>query len=171
VVLAAGAKLEKLAGGFYNISGGAVDPAGDFYFVDAHWQRIYHWSAATRQLSTERDAPLDPVNLAFDRAGNLIVVSYTGRGIVYAFKPGSPLGDLQLLKPEPAAPRPGLTPVLAVGDWHLRDDARPNHYLSPDGSTFLSAGQDFVSGAVAWGVKSSDLIRGFGLAPAVSGTP
>jgi sugar lactone lactonase YvrE len=171
VVLATGAKVEKLAGGFYNISGGAVDPAGDFYFVDAHWQRIYRWSAATRQLSTERDGPLDPVNLAFDRAGNLIVVSYAGRGTVYAFKPGSPLGELQLLKPEPAVARPGMTPVLAVGDWHVRNDARPNHYVSPDGSTFLSAGQDFVSGAVAWGVKSSDLLRGFGLAPAVPGKP
>ncbi len=31
----AGARVEKLAGGFFNISGGAVDPAGDFYFVDA----------------------------------------------------------------------------------------------------------------------------------------
>ena len=79
-VLAAGAKVEKLAGGFYNISGGAADPAGDFYFVDAHWQRIYRWSAATRQLSTVRDNPLDPVNLAFDKAGNLMVVSYAGAG-------------------------------------------------------------------------------------------
>ena len=42
-VVARGAKLEKLAGGFFNISGGAVDSPGDFYFVDAHWQRIYRW--------------------------------------------------------------------------------------------------------------------------------
>ena len=31
-VAARGAKLEKLAGGFFNISGGAVGPRGDFYF-------------------------------------------------------------------------------------------------------------------------------------------
>ena len=37
-VLAPDAKVEKLADGFYNISGGAADPAGDFYFVDAHRQ-------------------------------------------------------------------------------------------------------------------------------------
>src|SRR5262249_14549617 len=30
-VLDAGAKVEKLAGGFYNISGGAASPVGDFY--------------------------------------------------------------------------------------------------------------------------------------------
>jgi hypothetical protein len=62
-IAAPGAKIEKLAGGFYNISGGAVDRAGDFYFVDAHWQRIYRWSAARRHLSTIRDQPLDPINL------------------------------------------------------------------------------------------------------------
>jgi hypothetical protein len=103
-VLAPAAKVRKLAGGFYNISGGAVDPAGDFYFVDAHWQRIYRWSAATHQLSTVRDNPLDPVNLAFDKAGNLLVVSYAGNGVVYAFKPGEPEGAIQILKPEPAVP-------------------------------------------------------------------
>lgn len=177
-VLAAGAKVEKLAGGFYNISGGAADPARDFYFVNAHWQRIYRWSAATRQLSTVSDSPLDPVNLAFDRAGNLMVASYSGKGIVYAFKPG-PAGDqIAILKPEPSVPRPGMTPVLAVGDWRLQVNpetgnpaARPYQYLSPDGTTFLSAGQDFVNGAASWGVKSSDLLRSFGWSPAAPGKP
>jgi hypothetical protein len=175
-VLAAAAKVEKLAGGFYNVSGGAVDPTGDFYFVDAHWQRIYRWSAATRQLSTVSDNPLDPINLAFDRAGNLMVTSYSGNGTVYAFKPGSPDGEIALLKPEPSAPRPGMTPVLAVGDWHLQMNpqtgvpaARPYQYISPDGTTFISAGQDFVSGAVSWGIKSADLLRSFGLAAAAPG--
>ncbi|MGA8491902.1 MAG: glycosyl hydrolase family 28-related protein, partial [Terriglobales bacterium] len=55
LVAARGAKLEKLAGGFFNISGGAVGPNGDFYFVDAHWQRIYRWEVASRQLSTVSD--------------------------------------------------------------------------------------------------------------------
>jgi len=44
-----------------------VDPAGDFYLVDARWQRIHRWSVEAGQLSTVRDAPLDPVNLAFDK--------------------------------------------------------------------------------------------------------
>ena len=63
-VVARGAKVEKLAGGFYNISGGTAGPDGDFYFVDAHRQRIHRWAAASRQLSTVSDSPLDPVNLA-----------------------------------------------------------------------------------------------------------
>ena len=177
-VLAEGAKVQKLAGGFFNISGGAVDPAGDFYFVDAHWQRIYRWSAATRQISTVTDNPLDPVNLAFDKAGNLMVVSYTGNGTVYAFKPGAPLESLQFLKPVEAAPRPGLTAIRAAGEWKLAKDpttgnpvAKEYQYLSPDGTTYIAAGRDFVSGATSWSVKSADLLRGFGLRTAVPGKP
>ena len=177
-VLEAGARVQKLAGGFFNISGGAVHPSGDFYFVDARWQRIYRWDAAARQVSTVRDAPLDPVNLAFDKAGNLMVVSYAGSGTVYAFKPGSPEEQLELLKPVDAAPRPGMTAVRPVGDWRLAKNsatgipiARPYHYLSPDGTTFISAGRDFTTGATSWGVKSADLLRSFGLAGAAPGKP
>jgi hypothetical protein len=169
-VLAAGAKVEKLAGGFYNISGGAADPAGDFYFVDAKWQRIYRWSDAARQVSTVLDSPLDPVNLAFDKAGNLIVIGYSGNGTVYTFKPGAP-AEISLLKAEPSAPRPGMTPVLPAGDYRLQPTQRSYQYVSPDGTTFISAGQDFVAGALSWGVKSSDLLRTFGLARAVPGKP
>jgi sugar lactone lactonase YvrE len=164
--------VEKLAGGFHNISGGAVDASGDFYFVDAHWQRIYRWSAATRQLSTVRDNPIDPVNLAFDKAGNLMVTSLTGAGTVYSFKPGAAGDDITLLKAQPSAARPGMTPVLPVSDWRVNKGALQQpawQYVSPDGTTYIPAGQDFVSGALSWGVKSSALLRGFGLAPAVPG--
>jgi sugar lactone lactonase YvrE len=178
VVLETGARVRKLAGGFFNISGGAVDPTGDFYFVDAHWQRIYRWSTGTNQLSTVRDAPLDPVNLAFDRAGNLIVVSYAGTGAVYAFKPGAPMDQVERLEPVDAAPRPGMTAVRPVGDWRLARDtatgfpvARPFHYLSPDGTIFIPAGRDFTTGATSWGVKGADLLRSFGLAAARPGKP
>jgi sugar lactone lactonase YvrE len=169
---AAGPKVEKLAGGFFNISGGAVDPAGDFYFVDSHWQRIYRWSAADRQLSTVRDNPLDPVNLAFDRAGNLMVVSYAGNGTVYTFKPGATDDGIAVLQADAVAARPGMTAMLPVGDWRVNAGAlgQPyRQYVSPDGSTFLPAGQDFVSGAMSWGVKSSALLRGFGLGRATPG--
>lgn len=173
-----GAKVEKLAGGFFNISGGAVDAAGDFYFVDAHWNRIYRWSAKSGQLSTVADAPLEPVNLAFDKAGDLLVVSYAGNGTVYSFKPGAPIDQMQMLKPTEAAPRAGMIAVRPVGEWRLAKDretgkpvTKTHHYLSPDGTTFLTAGNDFVSGAMAWGVKSADVLRSFGLAPAAPGKP
>ena len=168
---AAGTKVEKLAGGFYNISGGAVDPSGDFYFVDAHWQRIYKWGAAACQVSTVRDNPLDPINLAFDKAGNLMVVSYAGSGTVYSFKPGSTDDEITLLTPEPVAPRPGMTAILPAGDWRMNPQllGHPDRqYVSADRSTFIPAGNDFVSGAMSWGVKGSALLRSFGPAPGQS---
>jgi hypothetical protein len=168
-VLEAGATVERLAGGFHNISGGAVSPDGDFYFVDAHWQRIHRWSVARRRLETVADAPLSPVNLAFDAKGDLLVVSYAGDGTVYALRPDAPGGPPTLVPPQAAGPRPGLTAIVPVGDWRLQRGPdgellpRPQQYLSPDGSVFLSATQGFVDGATSWGVKSSDLIRAFGL--------
>jgi hypothetical protein len=88
------------------------------------------------------------------------------------------MDEMEFLKPSDAAPRPGMTAVRPVGDWRLAKDAatgnpiaRPFQYLSPDGTTFISAGRDFVTGAMSWGVKSADLIRGFGLAPAGAGKP
>ena len=177
-VLEPGAAVRKLAGGFFNISGGAASPSGDFYFVDPHRQRIYRWDAASGRLAVERDTPLEPVNLAVDRAGNLMVVSYGGTGTVYAFKPGTPIDQLTVLQPVDAAPRPGLAAVRPVGDWRVARDpetgraaARPFHYLSPDGTTYISAGRDFTTGASSWGVKSADLLRSFGLAAARPGQP
>lgn len=173
-VLAPEARVEKLAGGFYDVSGGAVSPSGDFYFVDARRQRIYRWAVAEGRLSTVRDNPLDPVNLAFDAAGNLMVVSYSGDGTVYTFHPDARGADVALLASEPVRARPGLTAVLPVSDWALNRAALESparQYLSPDGSTYLPAGPDFVEGATSWGIKSAAQIRGFGLAPVAPGQP
>jgi sugar lactone lactonase YvrE len=177
-VLAAGARLEKVASGFFNISGGVVDASGDVYFVDAQKQTIYRWTSATRQVSKVRDNPLDPVQLFFDKAGDLIVVSYAGKGVVYSFKPDSQSGDITLLEPVPTAPRPGMTPVLPVDYWRNENDfldtivaKRAYQFISPDGSTFLPAGEDFVTGELYYGSKLNDTLRAFGLAPALVGQP
>ena len=174
-VIEAGARVELLAKGLHNISGGAVDPKGDFYFVDARPQRIHRWSASERRLVTVADAPLQPVNLAFDAAGDLLVVSYAGNGAVYALKPGKEDAEPTLITPQAATARPGLTVILPVGDWRLQRDRqggllpRTRQYLSPDNRTFISATQGFVDGVMSWGVKSSDLIRTFGLQRARAG--
>jgi hypothetical protein len=175
-VVAAGAKVERLAGGFFNISGGAVDQTGDFYFVDAKWQMIYRWSVASHQLSIVRDNPLDPVQLAFDKSGNLMVISYQGNGTIYSFRPGSSFDQLKLLKPEASASRPGMTPILPVDYWRNRNDflqavtqKKPYQFVSPDESVFIPAGEDFVSGQLYYGSKMSDVIRAFGLVPIRAG--
>jgi hypothetical protein len=170
-VVASGAKVEKMAGGFFNISGGAAGPHGDFYFVDAHWQRVYCWNASSQQLSTICDAPMDPVNLAVDEAGNLMVVSYAGDGVVYAF---SASGEITPLKSEAVADRSGENLFLPVSDWHLNRDSLSHpaaQFISPDGTVVMPVGKDFLDGATSWGVKSSPPIRAFGLGRAVPGKP
>jgi sugar lactone lactonase YvrE len=175
-VVATGAKVEKLAGGFFNISGSAIDQSGQLYFVDAHWQKIYRWSADRNEVDTVRDNPLDPVNLAFDKAGDLLVVSYAGNGTVYSFRPDTPATEITFLKPVATAPRPGMTAVLPAAHWRNENDfaqtmavRKPFQYVSPDGTTFLPAGEDFTEGALYYGIKMADVLRAYGLAKAVPG--
>jgi sugar lactone lactonase YvrE len=167
------AKTEKLTGGFFNISGGAVDSAGDIYFVDAHWQTIYRWSTSRQQVSKVRDNPLDPVSLFFDKAGNVNVVSYAGSGTVYSFKPDGPDDDVTLLPAVPVTARPGATAVLPVDYWRNENDfldsmsaKKPFQYVSLDGTTFFPAAADFVNGELYYGSKLDDPLRAFGFAPA-----
>ncbi len=171
--LVGGAQLERLATGFFNISGAAVDPDGNLYFVDAHWQRIYRWSPENREAVVVRDNPLDPVNLAFDKAGNLMVVSYAGKGTVYSFRPGTPMDQVTFLQPEKAVDRPGMNPLLPVDVWSSRSvpGDRPYQYVSPDHSVFIPAGEDFVQGQLYYGTKMADILRAFSLAKAVPGHP
>jgi sugar lactone lactonase YvrE len=176
--VAAGAKVETLAGGFYNISGAAAAPNGDLFFVDSHWQKIYRWSVDERHLSTVRDNPLDAANLIFDKAGNLMVVSYAGRGSVYAFDPRAPGLEVKMLPAEPSIPRPGMTAALPVDYWRFENDfiegvpaKKPYQFVSPDGTTFLPAGDDFIRGTLYYGSKMQDVLRAFTLAKAVPGRP
>lgn len=191
-----GAKVEKLAGGFYNISGAAVDAAGRVYFVDAHWHRIYRWSPASRKLDIVRDNPLDPVNLAFDKAGDLMVASAGGSGMaVYSFRPDGPEDELTVLQREPAAERPGMTAVLPVNYWvngdftntldtrtyeyvsleqmftKLVTTRRPYQYVSPDRTVFLPADEVFVQGPPHLGYKWAHILQAYGLVEAVPGRP
>ncbi len=172
-ILPEGARVKQLATGFFNISGAAVDPGGQLYFVDAHWQRIYRWSLENSEAQVVRDNPLDPVNLAFDRTGDLLVVSYQGNGTVYAFRPGSPETQITLLKPEPAQPRPAMTAFLPVAVWSSPDLAikTPWQYVSPDGSVFIPASDSFVNGELRWGTKLANVLHASGLESVAPGHP
>jgi sugar lactone lactonase YvrE len=177
-VIAPGAKVERVATGFFNISGGAVDAKGDFYFVDPKWQTIYRWSAANREISTVRDNPLDPVQLFFDKSGDLIVISYAGKGSVYTFNPESADDEITLLKAEPAGVHPQMMAMLPVDYWRNENDfpqfiiqTKPYQFISPDGTTFVPTGDDFVTGRLYYGSKMHDVLRAFGLSRAVPGQP
>jgi len=169
-VLAPGAAVKKLEDGFFSISGAAVDAAGKLYFVDHHNQRIYAWSQKDG-LTVVRDNALDPVNLAFDRSGDLMVLSSAGpEGTVYTFKPGTSAEELTILAPQHSQPHPGASVIFPANWWNngeFKDqldldtmrfttlaemfsaDAttpKAREYVSPDNSVFLPAGRVFQQG-------------------------
>jgi hypothetical protein len=169
-VVARGAKVEKLAGGFFNISGGAVDSHGNFYFVDAHEQRIYRWDSAKRQLSTN-DVSFQPVNAVVDQTGNLMVISDTGNGTVYSLDSSNKITQL---KSQPLSDSTGKNLYLPVSDWHLNRNSllHPTaQFVSPDGIAVLPVGESFLTGETSWNIKSSPQIRAFGLGKATPGRP
>jgi sugar lactone lactonase YvrE len=155
-----------------------VDSQGRLYFVDPVKQTIYRYLPVERRLEVVRDNPIDAANLFFDRNDNLMVVSYAGTGTVYSMKPDDSADTIQILKPQPAAPRPGMTPVLAIDHWRFDSEqntdiggGKPWQYISPDGSTFLPADEDFVGGALYYGIKMADVLRAFSLGKATPGKP
>src|SRR5216683_2371063 len=172
------AEASRLAGGFFNPSSTTIDSQKRLYFVDPVKQNIYRYLPVEKRLEVVRDNPIDAANLFFDRSDNLMVVSYAGTGTVYSLKPDDSADNIQILKPQPAAPRPGLTPVLAIDHWRFDSEqntdigrAKPWQYISPDGSTFLPAGEDFVDGTLYYGVKMADVLRAFSLGKATPGKP
>ena len=151
--------------------------AGNLYFVDAKQQTIYQWYAANKKLTKVRDNPLDPVQLFFDKSGDLMVVSYSGNGTVYSFRPDTTDRET-LIQPVPSKPRPEMTPVLPVDYWRNENDfletaprKQPYQYISPDGTTFLPADENFVTGELYWGSKLNNTLRAFGFGHATLGHP
>ncbi|HWB57946.1 MAG TPA: glycosyl hydrolase family 28-related protein [Chthoniobacteraceae bacterium] len=168
-------RVQKLAGGFFRLAGGTVDKEGRLYAVDARKQRIFRWTGGNPQPQLISDHPLDPLNLACDASGNLLVVSYTGS--IYALDPEHP-DAITVLKPVPAAEHPGATAILPgnywTGGYALVKGQAPKaamHFVSADGSVFIPANDDFITGKLSWGVKDHDLIRAYGLIVAKPGKP
>jgi hypothetical protein len=194
-VYPAGATVEKLADGFYSISGAAAAPDGTLYFVDHHQQRIYAWSGA-RKLTVVRDSSLDPVNLAVDRSGDVLVLSSDGpAGTVYSFKPGAPDDALTVIAPSDTAVPQSARMVLPVNYWNngeFKDQLDPNtyryttlsemfardmgaaktrEYVSPDGSVFLPFSRTFSQGPPdGTGWRFSDNLESYGFVSAKPGS-
>ncbi|ATY33967.1 glycosyl hydrolase family 28-related protein [Sphingomonas psychrotolerans] len=160
---ASATKVDKVAEGFWSISGAAVDAQGALYFIDRRFQRIHRWSEA-KGLEIVRDHALDPVNLAVDASGHLLVLSSLGpKGAVYSLDPAGPPDQLKLIEPTPVRAAAGGKTLLPVNWWQngeFRDQLdhqsyafttlaemfarevgtpRPQEYVSPDGSLALPA--------------------------------
>ena len=189
-----GPAVKMLADGFWSIAGAAVAPGGKLYFIDRKFQRIHGWSEH-EGLTTERDSTLDPVNLAVDRSGNVMVLSSDGAaGTVYAFKPGGSATELTLIEPVDAAPRTGARTLLPANYWNngefqdqydpatdrfttlaemfARDMALPKarEYVSPDGSLVLPAYRVVQQGqpnSLGW--RWSDALQTYGFVTAKPG--
>lgn len=71
-ILATGAKVEKLAGGFLFTEGATCDPQGNVFFVDQPNNRIHKWSIDGK-LSTFMDPAKRANGMCFDKAGTLFV--------------------------------------------------------------------------------------------------
>ena len=194
-VLAPGAEMKKLEDGFFSISGAAVDAAGKLWFVDHHNQRIYSWSEK-QGLAIERDSSLDPVNLAFDKSGNLLVLSSAGpESAVYSLRPSSSAEELTLQKPQPAQSHANASVILPVNWWNngeFKDQLdldtmrfatlaemfaadvttpKAGEYISADRSVFLPAGRVFQQGPATdtSGWRFSDNLDTYGFLTAVPG--
>ena len=187
-------KVVKLEDGFYSIAGAAVDAAGKLYFVDRHFQRIYGWSQG-EGLSVLRDAPLDPVNLAVDKSGALMVLSSAGpEGTVYSVRPELPAGAMTVIAPTPVAAHAGARTALPVNFWQngeFRDQLdvdtftfptlaqmfaravalpKAREYVSPDGSLVLPAFRVLRQGPPnQLGYRWSDTLDTHGFVSAAAG--
>jgi sugar lactone lactonase YvrE len=186
-VPAASPGVEKLETGFYSIAGAAVDASGKLYFIDRRFQRI-HAYAEGEGLTTVSDAPVDPINLAVDGSGNLLVLSSSGpEATVFSIKPGVPGAPMQVLKPQPTAARAGAKTLLPVNIWNngeFRDQLNPDtyefttlaemfkrdmgtakarEYVSPDGSLVLPAFRVWQQGPTTHlGWRFSDTLDTYG---------
>ncbi|WP_010163046.1 glycosyl hydrolase family 28-related protein [Sphingomonas sp. PAMC 26617] len=187
---------ERIADGFYSASGGAIGQDGSLYFVDRHAQRIHRWAPDTG-LSIVSDAPLDAVNLAVQQSGDLLVLSSDGRnGTVYSLNPRTPDGAIVTIAPTLATDHPTAATVLPVNTWvngefkdqldlgsytyptlaemYARDMAlaKPQQYVSPDGSIALPAYRTFQQGPSSFrGWRFSDSLDAHGFTVARPGEP
>jgi len=179
--------VQTLHQGFYSIAGAAVDAKGKLYFVDRKFQAIYGWSKE-EGLTIERDDALDPVNLAIDKSGNLIVLSSDGpQATVYSFRPGTKDGAIKLIPPTPMKERPDASVALPANVWtngEFRDQLdlasyrfptladmfkrdmgslKAQEYVSPDGSLVLPAFRVIQQGpANVQGWRFSDALDAHG---------
>ncbi|MBB5716304.1 glycosyl hydrolase family 28-related protein [Sphingomonas aerophila] len=145
--------IKKLADGFYSVAGGAVDAKGKLYFIDRFHHRIHGWSQE-EGLSLLTDTPLDPVNLAVDRSGDLMVLSSAGiDATVYSIDPAHP-EQARPIAPTATRSRGGaatLLPVNVYANGEFADRLDPKTYEFPPLSAFFlnkmgeAKAQEYVS--------------------------
>ncbi len=170
-----GAQPERIASGFSNADHLVAAPGGGVYFLDARHQTIHAWTPG-KGVRLVRDHPLEPVALAVDTKGNLVVA--TRLGTVLTFDPREPGEAFDVLAPADSAPsaRQWILPTSRWRDEHdfLDRATAPVErvHLSLDGTTALAADRAFEAATSASSYFSTiDLIRSYNLGLAVPGQP
>jgi sugar lactone lactonase YvrE len=110
-IFAKGETLQKLAGGFSNASGLAVDGAGTAFFTDAVQGKIYRWDDAGRTAEALAEIPGQPQVLGFVAPDNLLAIA--NERAVYRLSSTAP-GPAELVA-ETAEALPQTTLLLPVG--------------------------------------------------------
>jgi gluconolactonase len=80
-VVAEGAKVEKLAGGFKFTEGPAADAKGNIFFTDIPNNRIHKWTLDGKLITFKQDSG-GANGLFFDKKGNLLVCEGGRRRVV-----------------------------------------------------------------------------------------
>ncbi|MDR1172972.1 MAG: SMP-30/gluconolactonase/LRE family protein, partial [Bacteroidales bacterium] len=157
-VVAPGAELMKLAGGFDFIDGATVDAQGNVFFVDSKSHRIYRWGLDNK-LSWVFDLPMNPISLAFDKSGHLMVItrfvqfpSSNVRGDigVVSFDPNNPESTMVTLQEVNADRIPqGATIFYQATRHHFENfldraytEKVKSYFISNDGSTLITNTND-----------------------------
>lgn len=152
-VVAPGATVTKLAGGFEFIDGATTDAQGNVYFIDSKKNQIFRWSV-DNQLTLVCNFPINPVSLAFDKSGYMIVVtrflqfpSSNERGQigVVSFDPNKPESTIVTLQEIDVAHIPKNASIYSQISRHRNENGldRPfsekakTYFISKDGTTFI----------------------------------
>jgi len=155
-VVAPGAKVEKLAGGFRFTEGPAADAKGNIFFSDIPNNRIHKWllDPGAPGLSTFRENSGGSNGLYFDKKGNLLACEGGGRRLIsidpqgkvtvladkYQNKRFNSLNDLWI------DPKGGIyftDPRYGNRD-NMAQDGEHVYYLSPDRKKLIRVIDDMV---------------------------
>jgi gluconolactonase len=152
-LVAQGAKVEKLAGGFKFTEGPAADAQGNIFFSDIPNNRIHKWSLDGK-LTTFREDSGGSNGLYFDKKGNLLACEGGGRRLVsidptgnvtvladkYDGKPFNSLNDLWI------DTKGGVyftDPRYGSRD-NMEQDGEHVYYLTPDRAKVIRVIDDMV---------------------------
>ena len=153
-VVAPGAKVEKLCGGFSFTEGPACDAKGNIFFSDIPNNRIHKWSLDGK-LSTFRENSGGSNGLFFDKKGNLLACEGGGRRFVsidprgkvtvladrYQGKRFNSLNDLWI---DPKAGIYFTDPYYGRNREIIEQDGEHVYYLTPDRKKIIRVIDDMV---------------------------